>query len=450
MFDNFTKSDSANTNYHAACAAAMAMCGQFLNEPRYLERARELAEFCQEHITKDNFLFGEGNPRDFITAKGCYSVDVGYSLEETLPNLLEYAVTMADEKLYARLVHVGQTYLHFLLPDGGMDNSFGTRNFKWTYWGSRTSDGALAAFTRLSQRDAAFGSAVDAQLTLLERCTHDGYLYGGPDYAAHGEEPCLHHLFTHAKVLAACIDEPTAKRRLGKATQLLGHWHFDAVNTSVWRTPLVYASITATDYAHFEGGHSVGGVMGMLWHRAYGPILASGITDTTSREPLNTQLSRRKESLVSSAWRWSYHEKGQDYSNVYDLMAQMVTDKTGAAVYFNFANKHFERLPGARGQIRYELLDNRITWRLRTSVAKPITLILPICKRENWQFIQKDNGVRITKGETQLVISSSASLKCVKPGFALAPGFELCVLYFELASNANESLTFEVTPAHQN
>ena len=25
--------------------------------------------------------------------------------------------------------------------DGGWDNSFGTRNNKWTYWGNRTSDG---------------------------------------------------------------------------------------------------------------------------------------------------------------------------------------------------------------------------------------------------------------------------------------------------------------------
>ena len=39
-----------------------------------------------------------------------------------------------------------KSHLAFLLPDGGLDNSMGSRSCKWTYWGSRTSDGCLAAF----------------------------------------------------------------------------------------------------------------------------------------------------------------------------------------------------------------------------------------------------------------------------------------------------------------
>jgi hypothetical protein len=29
------------------------------------------------------------------------------------------------------------THLEFMLHDGAWDNSWGTRNFKWTYWGNR-------------------------------------------------------------------------------------------------------------------------------------------------------------------------------------------------------------------------------------------------------------------------------------------------------------------------
>ena len=32
------------------------------------------------------------------------------------------------------------------LPDGAWDNSFGTRNYKWSYRGSRTSDGCAAGY----------------------------------------------------------------------------------------------------------------------------------------------------------------------------------------------------------------------------------------------------------------------------------------------------------------
>ncbi|WP_125702226.1 hypothetical protein [Lacticaseibacillus daqingensis] len=444
LLAHFTPADPANTNYHAAGAAAMAMCGHFFEEPRYFKRARELAAFCQGYLTPDHLLFGEGNPRARITAKGCYSVDVGYSLEETLPNLIDYAVLMEDAPFYARLVRVAQTYLPLMLPDGGMDNSFGTRNFKWTYWGSRTSDGTLAAFTRLSQQDPAFDRVVEAQLSLLERCTHAGYLYGGPDYATHGEAPCLHHLFAHAKVLAACIDAAPPAQRPTTTTELTGWWHLAAVNTSVWRTPPFYASVTATDYAHFEGGHSVGGVMGMLWHRDYGPILASGMTDTTDREPLNTQLSRQKATLTSSAWRLMTEAGGVTYSNVYDLTATMAAAQTGATVQFNFADQHFAHLAGATGEIRYEVADERVSWTIRTAAAGPVTLRLPIRQRHDWPVKRHANGVTIQHGTTQLVVSSSATLKAVQAGFALTPGFELCVLEFDLAPATAETVVFEV------
>ena len=31
-------------------------------------------------------------------------------------------------------------HLEFMLPDGAWDNSWGTRSFKWTYWGVKSSN----------------------------------------------------------------------------------------------------------------------------------------------------------------------------------------------------------------------------------------------------------------------------------------------------------------------
>ena len=39
-----------------------------------------------------------------------------------------------------------ETHLEFMLPDGAWDNSWGTRSFKWTYWGGRTSDGFMGGY----------------------------------------------------------------------------------------------------------------------------------------------------------------------------------------------------------------------------------------------------------------------------------------------------------------
>ena len=34
----------------------------------------------------------------------------------------------------------------------------------------------------------------------------DLLLYGGPHYSTHGDLPCIHHTFTHAKALATVLD----------------------------------------------------------------------------------------------------------------------------------------------------------------------------------------------------------------------------------------------------
>lgn len=44
------------------------------------------------------------------------------------------------EKAYEKFEYV-KSHLEFVLPDGAIDSSFGSRVNKWTYWGSRTSDG---------------------------------------------------------------------------------------------------------------------------------------------------------------------------------------------------------------------------------------------------------------------------------------------------------------------
>lgn len=443
MLNNFSPENPANTNYHAACSAALAMCGNFFKDERYLKKAKELADFCLTYITPDNFIYGEGNPRAFVTKKGCYSIDVGYSLEESLPSLVEYAERVQDQNLLIRLTKVGQNYLNFILPDGGMDNSFGTRNFKWTYWGSRTSDGCLSAFSKLGQSESSFLVAVNQVLGQLENCTDQGYLFGGPDYKAHGEPPCIHHMFAHSKVLADCLDQHFTDYSLSEQS-MNGKSYFPAINTYVFREKSTYASVTATDYAHFEGGHIVGGSMGMLWNEAYGPIIASGITDTTSREPLNTQLSLKKSELTSSAWRMTYESCGIRYSNIYDLEAKLAETDGGVEANFMFADIHHHRHPNTGGSINYQVTEQRVEWNIQVNADGPVHLTIPVCARKDWAVTETENIVQIQQSKCRLSIFSDAALKSTKPGFSLAPGFELCVLEYVLEPAKDYHISFEV------
>lgn len=77
---------------------------------------------------------------------------MGYNVEETIPSLVGYALITGDKEALDIMEKTMKVQIEFMLPDGAWDNSWGTRNFKWTYWGSRTSDGCQAGFAALASR----------------------------------------------------------------------------------------------------------------------------------------------------------------------------------------------------------------------------------------------------------------------------------------------------------
>ena len=198
---------TGNINYPISGAAALAIADPMLGEPRYGRRARELARASLAYISKENkLLFGEGKPQDGVTAGGCRAVDLGYNVEESLPNFALYAKVTNDAEVLGPLVETMRAHLEFLLPDGAWDNSWGTRNFKWSYWGTRTGDGCQGAYALLADQDPRFAAAALRNAQLLDRFTRDGLLAGGLHYPQQGELPCIHHTFCHARGLATVLD----------------------------------------------------------------------------------------------------------------------------------------------------------------------------------------------------------------------------------------------------
>ena len=196
-----------NVNYPITCAYTMALAARLLGGEPFAAKAKQLADFAVTHITADGLLYGEGHPMTAVTPKNCRPVDLGYNAEESLPALILYAELTGDEDVGRAVLRTAREHLNFMLPDGGWDNSFGSRSYKWCWWGSRTSDGCLAGFAALSRHDPVFAAAVQKNLELLNRCTHDGLLYGGPMYITAGEPACIHHTFCHAKSVAALVHD---------------------------------------------------------------------------------------------------------------------------------------------------------------------------------------------------------------------------------------------------
>ena len=70
-----------------------------------------------------------------------------------------YGMLTKDEEMLEFLTHSLREHLEFMLPDGAWDGSFSSRSYKWSYWGSRTSDGCQGAYGLMADRDPIFGEA---------------------------------------------------------------------------------------------------------------------------------------------------------------------------------------------------------------------------------------------------------------------------------------------------
>ncbi len=311
---------TANINYAVAFCEAMALANRVLGGESYLEKARAMVALIEPYFTVDGLLQGEGHPQNRVTPRGCKAVDIGYNFEESIPSLWHYAELVGDEALEKKLMKLTASHLEFMLPDGGLDNSMGSRSCKWTYWGSRTSDGLLPALAHYAKLGGKGGvRAIDRHLKLLARCTSDsGLLYGGLYYREAGEPACIHHTFAHVKALAELLlsgapessaDEPLP-RELEYGRRRFADFDTELVAVGPWR-----ASFSANDNYSNKGTVNIGGGSPtLLWHNSLGVVAAATMFRYELVEPANFQGQRRHFAVETMTPRI----ESDGFSNVMD------------------------------------------------------------------------------------------------------------------------------------
>ncbi|MBQ7387148.1 MAG: hypothetical protein IJW03_03165 [Clostridia bacterium] len=295
VYRTFVKpSFSTNVNYFFAYCSALAIAYRLTSDEKYKDAAYSMAErVVREHITADGLIHGEGSPAgNKKTPKGSYGVDIGYNVEESLPALTAFAHYMNDEKYMEIALSLWRSHLELMLPDGAWDNSFGTRHNKWTYYGSRTSDGCQTGLCYIWDKDPIFAEAAERNFELIRECSRDGYLYGGRMYIEAGELPCLHHSFAHAKALAALIDsgfEHKERAALPRETEY-GLRELKSVNVELVSVGDFRATVSGYDCIKYTGAATAGGAMTLLYHKDYGTVFASSVEEYSITEALNMQM----------------------------------------------------------------------------------------------------------------------------------------------------------------
>ena len=431
IFKNFDIS-YGNINYPLTATHGLFLLGKMLGEPAWQERARALARQGLAYFTDSHLLYGEGHPMDRVTPLGCRPVDLGYNVEESLPGLLHYSRLAGDAAVADAVRSALRGHLAFLLPDGGWDNSWGTRSFKWTYWGSRTSDGAIPALLALSAEEPGFFTAAEHHLALLRRCTVDGLLYGGPHLAACGARPCVHHTFTHAKALADALDTgvPAPRDSAPLPRETAGGLQFYP-EIATWlaaRGPW-RATVTRYDFLYQpDVWHPTGGAISMLYHREAGPLMAGSLAVYRRVEAKNMQLPPYPEDYPLTP-RVDRVVNGQLFSTLYDLNAKVQAEDKGGVIHFA-VDGELCAATGAPGGGRVTL-DHRFSARsLEISAAAPegARLVLPLIALSSETVRRTGPGaISIAKPGCTVQVRAAGSLELRDEGrsrvFNLVPGF---------------------------
>lgn len=424
-----------NINYHASAAAALALIGSYLHRETFLKQAKILADHCEMHLLESGLFYGEGQPAEYVTKRGCRPVDIGYNAEESIPSLVLYARTVQNDVLLRRLKEILRKQLYFMLPDGGWDNSFGTRNYKWTYWGSRTSDGCQAAYGIWGEEEPVFHEAAVRNLMLYKQCSQEGLLYGGPHYAAHGEEPCIHHTFCHAKVLASMLDcgKWSSRNELIPSEQAAPLMFYPEIDTWKISKGGFLGTVTGYDFEYMKGGHASGGTLTMLWHKTAGPIIMASMTDYWLKEPHNMQLSLKKSQHQSLVPRLELTLETKKYASCYDYTPCITAEETNGEIKIrsemelkDMMHQPFDH--HVFGCLEYTVTDHyvKITGMTKTPSNIVPAFILPVIGKHHMGISETKEGFMIPResGVLQINISNKDNIEKPQPIFCLSGGFE--------------------------
>ena len=413
-------SHKTNVNYHASTAAAMALAYVLTKNEKYKTNAYECAEYSKTFFTEDNLLFGE--------SKG---IDIGYNVEESLPALVLFAHYMNDGDYLDFIAEKVKAHLEFMIPDGGWDNSWGARANKWTYWGSRTSDGCQAALCILAKKDPIFAEAAKRSFNMYKKCSANGLLYGGYMYIAANEEACTHHSFCHAKSLCAMIDnkfvyeKSAALPRDGEyGLKSFPSAHVELVSKGDFR-----ATVSASDVSSYLGASTTGGTMTLLWNKKVGPIFASSMAEYQMAEPKNMQYSRHIDRMECTSLRI---REGR-FESVNETSAELSTSCDSEKITLTACGKLKNLAFNEGGKYELQYVFGNEAVEISAVSEKGGRFIIPIICTDREEIEESDRLTVIHKDGADILLESDSKIKfdtkAPSRNFNVVGGFMTAPLY---------------------
>lgn len=396
-----------NINYNPTGAATLLYTYKVAARPKqsWLIKADSLMNNSTlNFVTSDNFLSGEG--------KG---VDEGYNIAQSIGYIALYALLKDEPRIRQIAANLLKTHILFVYPNGTIDNSWGTRAFKWNYEsGTKTAPGVYFSFALLADMDPQFGAAGLKCLEYLNKyAMQDGWIGYGPHAANHSSSspPCNYSTFARAQSIALAIEYGAKTKAPGKALlpaqQLNWYRFFPDIKVAVIRTPKMMATVSAYGEIRRYPRESVcrGGSITNLWYNGFGAngfLQSSSVSAYDRTEAMHMPVEKNLLPLTS---RIEFTKDTAYYANIFEADGEMNVLQEADHVKVSTAGD-MQTIRGIKSASSYSL-TNRF---YDSYLVKEITV-----KGEPQQYsivepIVKDKGTTFRlKNDSTVIIKTAAS-----------------------------------------
>ncbi|GBG07679.1 hypothetical protein PAT3040_02235 [Paenibacillus agaridevorans] len=404
-----------NINYLISSAAALQWCSQILQRADYAEEAGKLMETSLPRINRDGFIVGESK---FPHAAGD-QIDIGYNIDMTIGAIAEYAMLTDDQSVRAEAVRALRAHMEMMYPDGSLDNSFGSRSYKWTMYGSKTAHGCQMAYMMLADMDPAFAVAAERNMDYLISCiTKQGMVGYGPAHEQIFDESCIHSTFNRADSLAIAL----VYGKWGALTNQTAQLPSNNIFNFKYYPSLNSAHIRSQSWMGTISGYGsinapTGGMMSYLWNEQLGAVQAGSATVYKRIEIVNMPqypglfqgpTTPRIEAaingeVVSSLYEHQpallFHEQMKDQRNVrvtgklksVPLAIVQVESQLFYTIDYEWSNKEI---------IKKYYID------VQTPVAE-LSITEPVIISDHAEVKETESGMQLTKQAAALIVSGT-------------------------------------------
>lgn len=392
-----------NINYNPTGAATLLYTYKVADKPKqsWLVKADSLMHTSTlAHVTGDNFLSGEG--------KG---VDEGYNIAQSIGYIALYAIMKNDAEIKQIAANLLKTHALFVYPNGSIDNSWGTRSFKWNYEsGTKTAPGVYFSFALLADMDPEFAAAGLKCLDYLNtRAMQDGWIGYGPHAANHASSspPCNYSTFARAQSIALAI-EYGAKAKTQNKTAFPAqrtNWYkfFPDIKVAVIRTPKMMATVAAYGEIRRYPRESVcrGGSITNLWYEGFGANGFLQSSSSSSYQRIEEMHMPIEKEMLPLTPRIEFTKDTAYYANLFETDAAMNVSEEPDHVKVVTAGQ-MQTIKGLKSNTSYRLTnrfyDDYVVKEITvTGESQKYSIVEPIVKDKGTTFLMKNDSTVLIK-----------------------------------------------------